>query len=114
ALEKAMAERTPGGGGGRRRPKVFYATQVDVDPPHLVLFVNDPALFDESYRRFLLNRFRDLLPFEEVPIRLTLRARERPEEHGRAGEPSTRPRGATGKARPRSPKKAVRRPNRGR
>ena len=80
ALEQAMGERTPGGKrGGKRRPKVFYGTQVAVHPPHLVLFVNDPSLFDESYRRFLLNRFRDLLPFEEVPVRLTLRARSRAE-----------------------------------
>ncbi len=117
ALEKAMAERTPGGGGGRRRPKVFYATQVEVNPPHLVLFVNDPAMFDESYRRFLLNRFRDLLPFEEVPIRLTLRARERSEEPGGAATASTRPRrrAPAGKARPRTAaKKTVRRPNQGR
>ncbi|MEL7239469.1 MAG: GTP-binding protein, partial [Planctomycetota bacterium] len=60
ALEAAMAERTPGGVGGKRRPKIYYATQVDTNPPHLVLFVNDPKLFDESYRRFLLNRFRDM------------------------------------------------------
>ena len=78
ALEQAMEERTPGGKrGGKRRPKVFYATQVAMHPPHIVLFVNDPTLFDESYRRFLLNRFRDLLPFEEIPVRVTLRARSR-------------------------------------
>jgi GTP-binding protein len=77
ALQQALAERAPSGGSGRRRPKVYYATQVDVNPPHLVLFVNEPGLFDTSYRRFLLNRFRDLLPFEEVPIRLTFRARTR-------------------------------------
>ncbi len=88
ALEKALAERTPGGVGGRRRPKVFYATQVGVDPPHIVLFVNEPGYFDESYRRFLLNRFRDLLPFEEVPIRLTLRARTRREDPAEATVPA--------------------------
>lgn len=84
ALQQALAERTPGGVGGNRRPRVYYATQVQVSPPHLVLFVNDPGLFDESYRRFLLNRFRDLLPFEEVPIHLTMRARTRASEEGEA------------------------------
>ena len=104
ALSQAMEERTPGGKrGGKKRPKVFYATQVAMHPPHLVLFVNDPALFDESYRRFLLNRFRDLLPFEEIPMRLTLRARSRTETdaHGKpharrrpvaeVGEPAEKP-----------------------
>ena len=81
AIEEAMSERTPGGArGGRRRPKIFYATQVAVGPPHVVLFVNDPDLFDESYRRFLLNRLRDNLPFEDVPVKLTLRARSREED----------------------------------
>ncbi len=81
AIEEAMSERTPGGArGGRRRPKIFYATQVAVAPPHIVLFVNDPELFDESYRRFLLNRLRDGLPFEDVPVKLTLRPRSRDEE----------------------------------
>ena len=74
-LEEALQERTPGGVGGKRRPKVYYCTQIETHPPHLVLFVNDPKLFDESYRRFLLNRFRDSLPFEELPIKLTLRPR---------------------------------------
>ena len=101
ALQQALAERAPGGGSGRRRPKVYYATQVDVNPPHLVLFVNEPGLFDTSYRRFLLNRFRDLLPFEEVPIRLTLRARSR-EAAGPAEAPSD---GAALRKRPRAGKR---------
>ena len=80
-LEAAMSERTPGGGrGGRRRPRIYYGTQVSAHPPHLVVFVNAPDLFDESYRRFLLNRVRDLLPFEDVPVRLTVRPRKRDDE----------------------------------
>jgi GTP-binding protein len=113
ALEAAMAERTPGGIGGRHRPRIYYATQVEVDPPHIVLFVNDPAYFDESYRRFLLNRFRDLLPFEEVPIRLTLRARNRPGDAADGGAPRPRKR-ALKAAKPAPadrPRKTKRRPN---
>ena len=41
-------------------------------------------MFDGSYQRFLLNRFRDTLPFSEVPIRLLIRrskdGRDRPPE----------------------------------
>jgi GTP-binding protein len=58
------------------RPKVFYATQVDVEPPTIVLFCNNPKAFSASYRRYLLTALRDRLPFAEVPIRLYRRRRE--------------------------------------
>jgi hypothetical protein len=29
----------------------------------------------ETYQRFMINRFRELLPYDEVPIRLLLRGR---------------------------------------
>jgi len=66
-------------------PKVYYATQVAVAPPTIALFVNQPDLFTQSYRRFIENRMRDELPFAEVPIRLLFRA-HRPE----AGPPEGR------------------------
>ncbi len=59
-----------------RQPKIFYGTQVGVQPPTIVLFCNDPAMFSASYRRYLLGVFRDHLPFSEVPIKLYLRKRE--------------------------------------
>jgi GTP-binding protein len=45
------------------------------DRPTIVVFVNAPQLVTAGYERFLLNRFRERLPFEEVPIRLIFRAR---------------------------------------
>lgn len=73
-----------------RRPKIYYATQVDVHPPTVVLFTNGPELFDNPYQRFLLNHFRDNLPFKEVPIKLLLRNRHAPgkTEEVPAGEES--------------------------
>ncbi len=58
------------------RPKIFYATQVDVAPPTIVLFCNNPQAFSANYRRYLLSSLRDRLPFAEVPIKLYLRRRE--------------------------------------
>ncbi len=55
-------------------PKIYFATQVAVAPPTIVLFVNNPDIFGEDYRRFIENRLREELPFPEVPIRLILRA----------------------------------------
>jgi len=59
-----------------RQPKIFYATQVGVEPPTLVLFCSNPAAISQTYRRYLLGVFRDRLPFTEVPIKLYLRRRE--------------------------------------
>lgn len=59
-----------------KRPKIFYATQVASAPPTLVLFCNNPKLFDGSYERYLINQCREALPFDEVPIKLYLRKRD--------------------------------------
>ncbi len=77
ALTRALDVRGPSPKRGVKPPKIFYATQVGVRPPTIVLFVNDPSLIGEGYRRFLLNRMRESLPFEEIPIRLLFRARRR-------------------------------------
>lgn len=63
-----------------RRPKVYYATQVAANPPTIVLFTNGPELFDKPYLRYLLNCFREALPFRDVPIRLHLRDKNRDEQ----------------------------------
>ncbi len=59
-----------------RPAKIFYGTQVGVEPPTIVLFCNDPAYFSQPYRRYLLGVFRDRIRFSEVPIKLYLRRRE--------------------------------------
>lgn len=58
-----------------REPKLYYATQVSIQPPTIVVFVNDPALISSPYQRYLLGKFRDELEFDEVPIKLYLRRR---------------------------------------
>ena len=73
-LEAATQTNTPRPHHGTGDVKLLYATQVAVCPPTIVLFVNNPDNFGEDYRRFIVNRFREELPFPEVPIRLILRA----------------------------------------
>ena len=73
-LRDAMLRNPPHNQGGRQ-PKVFFATQVAAEPPTIVVFANDPELFDEPYRRYLLKAFRATLPFQEVPIKLVFRPR---------------------------------------
>ncbi|MCA9229512.1 MAG: ribosome biogenesis GTPase Der [Planctomycetales bacterium] len=59
-----------------RRPKIYYATQVGVQPPTIVLFCNDPAAISRPYQRYLLSAVREQLGFEEIPIKLYLRKRQ--------------------------------------
>jgi len=65
--------------GARRRgtgqPKVYYATQLSINPITILMFVNDPGLFDENYRRYIVNRLQSALPIAEVPVRLLARSR---------------------------------------
>ena len=66
--------------------RVYFASQVKTNPPTLVLVVNDPDRFTNNYERFLMNRLRELLPFEEVPIKLLLRARSRVEKRAKSAK----------------------------
>lgn len=75
ALADVLELRGPSTKRGRTPPKIYYATQISTAPPTLVLFVNQPGLIREDYKRFLLARLRERLPFEEIPIRLILRPR---------------------------------------
>ena len=47
-------------------PKIYYATQVDVRPPTIVLMVNEPDHFGATYRRSIERRMRKELRFEEI------------------------------------------------
>jgi GTP-binding protein len=75
-LAQAALEHNPPPLHHNRRPKIYYATQVAVEPPTIVLFCNNPAALSQSYQRYLLGVFRERLSFGEVPIKLYLRKRE--------------------------------------
>ncbi len=80
AIEEIVQLRGPSHKAGTRRPKILYAAQVSTAPPTIVVFVNDVRSFDMGYQRFLINRFRERLPFAEVPMRLIIRQRRRDEK----------------------------------
>ena len=48
-----------------RRLNVFYTTQVAIEPPTFVVFVNDVELMHFSYRRYLENQIRNALVLKE-------------------------------------------------
>jgi GTPase len=53
-----------------RQLKIYYGSQVRVDPPTFVLHVNDPKLFHFSYMRYLENQFRETYGFVGTPIKI--------------------------------------------
>lgn len=75
-MEKILETANPPSKLGTRA-KILYVAQVAECPPTIVLVVNRPELFTPNYQRFLLNRFREELPYHEVPIRLLVRGRKR-------------------------------------
>ena len=55
--------------------KIYYASQVETHPPTIVIFVNHPELFEDAWRRFLIRRLQEQLPYGEIPLRLRFQQR---------------------------------------
>ncbi|MBA7622513.1 GTPase Der [subsurface metagenome] len=60
---------------GRKRLKIFYATQAEVNPPTFVFFVSDAKLVHFSYHRYLESRLRQAFGFTGTPLRLVFKTR---------------------------------------
>ncbi len=73
-LQEMYAETMPPSRQGRRL-RLYYATQVEIEPPTFVIFVNDPDLAHFSYQRHIENKLRDRYPYVGTPIRIFLRKR---------------------------------------
>ena len=79
-LRSAFAANPPPMISGRRL-KLFYAAQASgnpeaiLEPPEFAIFVNEPRLLSDTYRRYLEARIRKARPFPGLPIILTLRPR---------------------------------------
>ncbi len=75
---------------GTRRLKLFYAAQtrgendVTVSAMKFVLFVNQPKLLSDSYKRYLERRIRAMSPFPGLPVLLSCRARSESERRASA------------------------------
>ena len=79
-LNRAIAEivnaHPPPTVSGGRRPKVYYATQSGVSPPHVILFASLASQIPvEQYGRYVENRLRERFDFEGTPLRVSFRQR---------------------------------------
>ncbi len=67
-IEQAVYKHPPTGNKKSHSPKIYYWSQVDVNPPKFVLTVNNPNHFHFSYKRYLENKIRDNFGFHGTPI----------------------------------------------
>ena len=64
-----------------KRFKILYATQIEdrrgsvIPVPAFLLFVNDPVLLTDTYRKYLENKLREAHPFPGLPILFKQRGR---------------------------------------
>jgi GTP-binding protein len=58
-----------------KRLRIYYMAQVDVQPPKFVLFVNNPNLMMDSYKKYLYNQFREEFGFPGVPLLFNLKGK---------------------------------------
>jgi len=66
---------------GGRQPKILFATQAGVRPPHFVLFSS--GFLEAGYRRFVERRLREEFGFEGSPVQVSVRVRAKRESSGR-------------------------------
>ena len=64
----------------RRRLRMNYVTQTGEKPPAFTFFVNHVDLVNDSYRRYIENRFRDTFDLTGTPIRLRFRKKDAKKE----------------------------------
>ena len=69
-----IMNQAPDFNGGRL--KIFFGSQVDVAPPCIVLFVNNPDFMHFSYKRYIDNRLRETFNFEGTPINIQTRMKK--------------------------------------
>ena len=75
-LREAVSWRSPPTSRGGRQGRIYYGTQVAVRPPSFTLFVNDPKLFGDTYRRYVERQIREGLGFEGSPLKLFWRGKQ--------------------------------------
>lgn len=71
-LQALLARRQPPQAAGHE-VKLNYATQVEVAPPTIAIFGNNPTLVQEHYIRYLHNGFREAYGFTGNPLNIVLR-----------------------------------------
>lgn len=75
-LTQITYEHAPTGSRKSHKPKVYYGSQVDINPPKFVISVNNSDHFHFSYIRYIENKIREFFGFEGTPIEIELKSRK--------------------------------------
>jgi GTP-binding protein len=76
----ALIAATPPPVRGGKQPKIMFATQAGIRPPHFVLFTS--GFLQAGYRRFIERRLREEFGFDGSPVHVTMRLREKRQRAG--------------------------------
>ncbi len=74
---------------GGKQPRILFATQAGIRPPHFVLFTT--GFLEETYRRFIERRLREDFGFAGSPIKVSMRMREKRGKGAGGPKPGLRP-----------------------
>jgi len=74
-VEQVIYKHPPTGNKKSHSPKIYYATQADINPPKFVFSVSNPDHFHFSYKRYLQNKIRDNFGFAGTPIIIEYKGR---------------------------------------
>ncbi len=75
-LEQITYDHAPTGNRKSHKPRIYYGSQVDVNPPKFMISVNNSDHFHFSYVRYIENKIREVFWFEWTPIEIELRSRK--------------------------------------
>ncbi|MCB1196272.1 ribosome biogenesis GTPase Der [bacterium] len=79
-VSDAMMAKPPSAIRGKRL-KIFYSVQTGTRPPEITFFVNNPKLFGDQYKKYILNKIRNRFKFTGSPITTKVKGRaESPEQ----------------------------------
>jgi GTP-binding protein len=56
-------------------PRIYYATQVETNPPRFILFVNNPQYIRADYLRYLERTFRERFVLTGTPVVFSMKAK---------------------------------------
>lgn len=67
-LEQVIYKHPPTWNRKSHKPKIYFATQAEVNPPRFVISVNNSSHFHFSYRRYIENKIRENFWFYGTPV----------------------------------------------
>ena len=74
-IEQVVYKHPPTGNKKSHSQKIYYWSQVDVNPPKFVISVSNPNHFHFSYKRYLENKIIDNFLFHGTPITIEYKGR---------------------------------------